>query len=70
MKVVEEKIEIKKLLPEGQEYGDRVVKNTKDVCYCPDCGLRRVLWPLHQNVSSWSDPKVQWIHINGLKDCE
>lgn len=52
-----------------EEQDDRVRKGTKDSCWCENCGLRRILWPLHQNVNSWRDPKALWIHINGLSEC-
>lgn len=37
---------------------------------CPNCGERRILWPVGQNVSSLKDPKCTFIHIQGgLKEC-
>lgn len=37
---------------------------------CPDCGERRILFPINQNVSSLDDPKCQFIHIRGgKKEC-
>lgn len=38
---------------------------------CPDCGQRRILYPVGQNVSSLTDPKCKFIHIRGgRKECE
>lgn len=53
----------------SSEETDRVRMGTKDSCWCPSCGLRRVVWPLHQNVSSWADPNILWVHINGMTEC-
>lgn len=47
----------------------RVRLGTKDTCFCPTCGLRRVIWPVGQNVNSWRDPMATWVHVNGLSEC-
>ena len=36
---------------------------------CPECGDRRMLWPVNQNISSLEDPKATFIHSNGYEGC-
>ena len=36
---------------------------------CPECGDRRMLWPVGQAVSSLNDPKCKFIHSNGMEGC-
>jgi hypothetical protein len=36
---------------------------------CPECGDRRMLWPINQNISSLEDPKATFVHSNGLDGC-
>lgn len=35
---------------------------------CPDCGGRRILYPINQSVNSLDDPKCKFIHISGGKE--